>query len=556
MGSNIFGILYTGISGIMASQIAMDVTGDNIANANTDGYSRKRLEQAAVYRRDPQFGAIGYGAHPVKIQRLRDFLLDQHITLLTSDLGYYKQLDEGTSRVEDILVEPDDTALNKFINDFWNSWQDLANNPDDMASRAVVLRTAKSLINKFKTIVGKLRDLQDAFNEEMEYTIKQINEYIGEIYKLNREVVAIETNGQVANDARDRRDFLIKKLAELVDITYYEDDKGAYNVFIDGNLVVSATEKIEIAPTYEYKKRYDNTTQKIIKVQLSTTKKELDIRGGKLRAYMELRDNIINKKLEQLDNLAYNIKERVNELHESGYTLDGLTGIPFFDPKSKGAMDLEIYPTVDQNLRNIAAATGGSSLHGTDTITVPNPPYGVPLEFDTTPRDNLVYDSVVLTNSSNGYVYKEGIDYVVNYQEGTIVLLADSLIPPGAVLNVEYDYRVADFKGEGDGSNALAIAGLREKNTMDANVFGEYTKTFNEFYGSIIGTLGAERQEYKSSRESVESLHLQYVNRQDQIAGVSLDEEMTNLIVYQHAYIASTKVISTVEKMLDALFNM
>jgi len=91
---------------------------------------------------------------------------------------------------------------------------------------------------------------------------------------------------------------------------------------------------------------------------------------------------------------------------------------------------------------------------------------------------------------------------------------------------------------------------------MDKNVFGEYTKTFNEFYGAIVGTLGAERRDYMSSRESIESLHLQYVNRQDQIAGVSLDEEMTNLIVYQHAYVASTKVITTVEKMLDSLFNI
>lgn len=558
MSSNIFGILHTGRAGLMASQISMDITGNNIVNANTDGYSRKRLNQAAAYRRDPNFGSMGYGVSSVNIERMRDAFIDKQLSISSSTVGYFKQLDFTMARIEDLVVEPSETGLNAIMNRFWNSWQDLANNPSDFSSRAVVLRNAETLISKFAHTVNEMRRIQDDINSEMDNTIRQINQHTSEIYKLNKEIVELEIGNQNANDARDRRDEVIKQLSSLIDIDYIEDDRGVYNVTIDGNLVASVNGYFRLKSRSEFSTRYDGTTKRTVDVVLERINNPLTARSGQMAAYIRLRDEVIEEKINLLDNLAYEMKNSINSIHQRGFSLDGITGMYFFDPNSQGATDMSISAMVRDDLKNIAAARGATAVRGTDTITVPTMPehYGTPLVFDNTPRDNLVMGSIVIRDNVVGRTLQEGTDFVVDYARGTISLLSPAIVPNGRVLDVEFEYQVADARGPGDGSNALEIANLREEKTMIRDVFGNFTQSFHEFYDSIIGKVGAERQNFMSNLESSESIHLQYETRQDNIAGVSLDEEMMHLIKFRHSYQASARVISTVEKMLEVLMTM
>lgn len=559
MATNIFGILGIGASGLLSSQIAMDVTGDNIANANTEGYSRKRLLQSGGYRKDPAFGSMGMGVVTESVKRARDEFIDKRLSELHSEMGYYQELDLSMSKIEDIFLEPSDTGLNTLMNEFWNAWQDLSNNPEDYASREVVKSSAEALINKFHAVVDKLRNYQDTLNEKIEKAITEVNNYTKEIFQLNREIAEMEIkDGQVANDARDRRDEVIKKLANLIDIDYFEDERGAYNVTIRGNLVVSLSDYFEIAPSSSLSERYDGTTKRSVGIEMAKTHKPLIPETGLLKAYMDVRDEIVEDVLSQIDELANSIKDSVNELHYTGYTLDGQTGVYFFDPNSKGASDISLASNIINDVKNIAAASGATAMKATDTITAPAAPgtYGTPISLDNLNVSNFVNGTVVVKDTVVNKTLEEGIDYIVDYSRGTITLLQPSLVPAGRQLTVEFEYRVSDYKGVGDGSNALAIANLRETKRMGKDVLGNYNKTFDDYYNSFIGTLGAKRNEYKTSFESVEFITNQYKLQQDQIAGVSLDEEMINLVKFQHSYQASARVITTVEKMLDTLINM
>ncbi len=558
--SNIFGILGTGTSGIMASQIAMDIAGDNIVNANTEGYSRKRLVQEAMYRQDGGFGAMGYGVFSSKIERYRDEFLDTKISDVTSEYGKFQQLDTGLSRVEDMLLEPSDTGIADILDDFWNTWQDLSNNPSDSGSRAVVVKTAESLINLVQNSVKDLRDYQTDINNEMEMTIHQINELTAEIHDLNKEIVNLELNNKVASDSRDLRDRAIKNLSELIDIDYSEDETGSFNVTIDGIIVASSQSQVDLIITNDFTSRYDGSTRASVGIKYANHSENMDFNSGKLEGYKVLRDEVIEEKLAQLESLATTIKTSINDIHKQGYNLEGLTGISFFNENSLGVMDWEINSTVSKNLNLIAAASGATSMRATDTITAPPAPdtYGTPIEFDVTERDNLLHGTVVVTNKlgTTPIELVEGDDYTVDYERGTITLLKASAIPEGSSIDVEFEYRITDSKGVGDGSNALAIANLQSKNTMLQDVLGNSTQTFGEFYASMVSSIGAEKLNYNSSFTNIEFMKMQYENRQNDVAGVSLDEEMTNLIKFQHSYQASSKIISTVEKMLDSLLNL
>jgi len=558
--SNIFGILGTGTSGIMASQIAMDISGDNIANANTEGYSRKRLVQKASYRKDGSFGSMGYGVFSSKIDRLRDEYLDKKISNITSEYGKSQQLDLGAKRIEDILLEPQDTGINDSLNKFWNTWQDLANNPHDTAARSVVIKSSESLINHIKSSVKDLRDYQNDINNEMQTTIDQVNELTAEITKLNKNVISLELNNNNANDSRDLRDKKIKELSKLIDIDYTQDKDGAFNVTIDGILVSSPQNNVKLLQTHNIGTRYDGTTRKSVGIKYASYSGEMKFGSGKLEGYRILRDKTIEDKLKKLDNLANSIKESINGIHKSGYNLEGMTGMAFFKENSLGAMDMEVSDNIIKNPNFIAAATGSTSLVDTDTITAPVAPdtYGVPIELDGTPRDNFLYGTVVVTNNlgANPIQMVEGDDYVVDYQRGTITLLAASGIPAGSSVDVKFEYKVSDSKGIGDGGNALAIANLQNSNTMAENILGDKTQSFGEYYGALIGNVASEKQEYNSTFTNVEFMKKEFEGRQNDIAGVSLDEEMTNLVKFQHSYQASARIISTVEKMLDTLINL
>lgn len=557
----LFSTLHIGSRGLFASQLAMDVTGQNIANADVEGYSRKRLNLRTDYRYDGTNGQLGMGVDVVNIERVRNTFIDEQIRRQNQEVGTYEETTTTLTSVENIFSEPSETGLVTYIDQFFDSWQNLSNNPSDLSARTMVKTNAEILSDVFHNVSGELTSLRQTRNDEIVQRMDKVNEYCKEIFNLNSEIGAVEISNQHANDSRDRRDLILKELSKLIDITSVENAQGQLTITSDGNILVSPVGYQALETSTTTVRLPDQTTITEVGLRLADSKRPYNPQSGQIAGLIESRDTIIPQYQTKLDELARSIVKSVNDVHEQGFSLDGISGISFFNQDTTGASDIGLSASILSNLRNIAAASGGEAHQAVQNLS--NPPahnFGGPAVQLV--RDPAAAPPVNASNVINGSVIvrtptavlEEGTDYFINYVDGTLQMLHNGF--DGSNLTIDLQYRTTGFSGPGDNSNAVTIAGLRSGLTMNQDILGNGTTTFTEYYSSVIGNLGLSKNEADSNLKTRQYLISQYEAHQDSIAGVSLDEEMADLIKYQHTYQAAARLISTTSEMLDVLMKM
>ncbi len=558
---SLLSVLNVGTRGLMASQLAMDVAGQNISNADVEGYSRKRLNLSPDYRYDSNFGQMGIGVEVVSIVRMRNTFIDNQIRLQNQEVGFYDEINQSLNQIENIFTEPGDTGIQTYIDQFFDSWQNLANNPADISARTVVKTNAEILSNVFHNVSGELRDLRQTRNTEIEDRVDKVNEIIKEVYNMNLEIGAVELGNQNANDSRDKRDQLLKTLSEIIDINTTENELGQITLTTNGNILVSPVNFQQIEMTTSSFQLSDGTSMTKVGLRFSDSKKEYVPQGGQIKGLLEIRDKIVPEYESKLDTLALSLVKKINDLHISGYNLNGYSGNSFFDQNTTGASDIKLSAEVLSNVQNIAAASAGESVPG---VTNDSPTgshdfgspaiqlYRDPASATPTAASNIVRGSVLVRSPS--VALKEDVDYHIDYVNGTIQMLHNGY--DAQDLDIDFQYRTGGFNGPGDNSNAIAIAKLRGALTMNPDILGNDTSTFSEYYSSFIGNLGLSKNEANSNLETRKFLVNQYESQQDSISGVSLDEEMSDIIKYQHTYQAAARLISIANEMLDTLIRM
>ena len=561
---SLFSVLGIGTRGLMASQLGMDITGQNIANADVEGYSRKRLNLAADYRYDGTYGQMGFGVEVINIERMRDEFIDQQIRGQNKEVGYYEEIDHTLEAVENILTEPSDTGIMHFIDQFFDSWENLANNPADIAARTMVRTNGEILTNAFHNISSELRDLRSTRNDQISNKVEEVNELVNEIFNLNKEVAAVEINDQHANDSRDRRDLLLKRLSKIIDIHVIENDLGQVTVTTAGNIIVSPVDVQELEVTSSVFTRPDGTNYADIGVRFSKSKRPYTPTGGEMKGLFDSRDIFIPEYESWLDTLAIGLVQEVNAQHVLGYNLMGYNGFYFFDTQVTGASNINLSATVLSDVKNIAAALGQATQPAiTNNVASGALNFGTIYQLttdgmpstgsgDPDNAKNIVQGTVVVTIGGTALI--QGVDYSVNYITGTIQMLHNGY--DNNAVTIDFDYNTGGFPGVGNNENAIEISKLRHALTMSPDPLGNPTTTFDQYYSTLIGRLGFARNEAASNLETREFLIEQYETHQDSIAGVSLDEEMAELIKFQHTYQAAARVITTANQMLDVLMNI
>ena len=543
----LFSLLSVGTRGLQAAQLGMDISGQNISNADVEGYSRKRLNMAADYRPDGTYGQMGFGVEVINIDRLRNAFFDQQIQQQNQQVGYYTAIDEAYQNLESIFTEPTETGLNEYLNQFFDSWQNLANNPADPSARTMVKTNGEILTGVFHNLATQISDYKQSRNNEIIQRVNKVNELTKEIFNLNKEIAAVEISSQNANDSRDKRDKLLKDLSQIIDIDTIENELGQITVTTGGSIIVSPAYQQDIETTTSTYTAADGSTVTDIGMRFFDSKRTYVPNNGELKGLLDARDVVLPEYQAKLDTLANALVATINEAHVRGYSLNGVSGIEFFDATSTGASDISLSAAVLSNVQNIAAASGGQILVApTQTITLT---YGTPGSLGNT---NINQNSVIVMAGSATLV--ENTDYQIDYRTGAIQMLHAGY--NGTPLTVNYRYTAGNSQGVGSNANAIAIAQLREQLTMDNDILGNPTASFSEFYASFIGRLGLDRNEATSNLDSRNHLVAQYEAQQDSVAGVSLDEEMAEIIKFQHIYQASARLITTTSEMLDILLNM
>ena len=459
----LFQSLETGKRALLAHQMSLTTIGQNIANVDTPGYTRQRARLASTDPLNTSLGAIGTGVNVVDVRHTRDLFLSAQLRQEAKSLGQWSYREKILGQVETMFNEPSDEALRGHLDDFWNSWSQLANAPDSRTSRNDVLAKANILVNDFHQLSGQLNTLKASINDDLAVRVKEVNQYGAEIADLNRQITRVELDGSHANDLRDRRDLLIDRLSPLVDVNVTEDKTGA-RVYIGAVVIVDGANYYPIATD----RKFVNGAFKS-DVVLAGSKSPVKNANGELFGLLEARDKVIPTYLDRLDTLARTIAERVNSVHVTGYGLrpggggPAPTGTNFFMTSSVSAASIAIDGGVQNDPSLIAASQTGEP---------------------------------------------------------------------------------------GDAAIALTISGLRSARVMSGG-----SLTFGESYASLVGDVGVDTRQASNYKDTSSLVSHQLENARQSVQGVSLDEEMTNLIRSQHAYDAAARIITTIDQAFTTVIS-
>jgi flagellar hook-associated protein 1 FlgK len=348
----------------LATKAAISTTGHNIANANTEGYSRQRVITEAS---DPTGGfyghnTIGTGTRVSRVERVNDEYVEKQIRNAQRDLSFFEEKDLSLRQIEDVFNEMGGDGLNRLVSKFFNQFRELANEPENPSIRQALREATVSMVNDFHRIRQELEEIRHHVDSRIEGYMKEANSLATEVAQLNDKIQALEVVHGPSNDFLDKRDIALKRLSSLLDVTITTDNHNKCNIdiknvgpFITGGEVQQMTAERTPAdgegkPEQAFDIKTSGSAYGVITHQ---------IKGGKLGALLEVRDKTMSTALSRLDEMALTLTDSVNEVHQKGYGLNKENHVNFFKPlaqKERAAEFMALSDEVQADVDNIAAA--------------------------------------------------------------------------------------------------------------------------------------------------------------------------------------------------------
>ena len=620
MGSTFSGI-ELGKRSIMAQTDAITTAGHNIANANTEGYSRQRVqikEFDPLYRPDmtraERPGQIGQGVDVQSITRVRDELLDKRIVAQANQETYWQTRSDYYTMLEQIYNEPDDISVRFNMDKFWESWQELSVNPESKAARQAVVTRGQTLTESINQRWESLKGVSDLVDGDIEATVKQVNDLARQIAALNASIVESKGVGDSPNDLLDRRDLLVDKLSQLVNVTVDHRDPDEFEVHVDGLILVQGGISREIG----FQLRDDDSGYN--KLIWKDTGKDAFFSGGKLGALVELRDVDIRNEIQQLNTMTMNFADLVNDVHRNAVGANKVTGLDFFvqhpfvenvngnfDRNGDGDLDTSyVFRFTGANELNKEEQVG---IEGVMTLASTDGTVEIPYYHTDTVETviNRINDSnsevKAYLDRNNHLVLKattsvstENPDFVIRHVEDSGYFLANySGVLAGTGAAGAYDFNQADAvealaagtqfgvapvynpsayitinsaiqndvqnvaagflspSGDvfaGDGRAAVEIAAIRNTSVMVGSM-----RTFDDFFADSVTNVGLKGEQAETNHLSQAAIMDDLRNMRESISGVNIDEELAEIMKFQHGYNAAAKFITVWDSLIDTIIN-
>jgi len=574
---SIFAGFNTAVLGMQAQRKATDITSHNIANANTDGYTRQRPKIAATQPFSyGGAGQVGTGATVQEIERIRDGFLDYQVRSEKQLQGYWEARKDGLSQVETLFMEPSDTSFNTVLGDFFDAWQELSVDPESSPVRTHLVETSETLINTINHLDSQMDNLKRDTNEMIKIKAEEINNLSNQIANLNKQIVTIKNRGDSPNDLMDRRDLLIDELSEIVDCKVINNENGSATLLLRGRDLVREGNSNKIIADYEGENvelYWEDKGEKGPKINIYREESMVS-RRDTLEGLHSVREDISYYQ-EEFNTLVDSVVHLVNDKHSSGYNLDSIdtdieyeSGIERLSAKGLPGGEYTIEKDGEEGII-ITGEINGEGVDIDDLEEVEGTGEDIKVfTFKVTDLDGKEYDGELTLyleedglaegNNLASFTVNKGDFFERNSQDKWAV--ASSIKED--VKNIAASTHPDEVPG--NGLNALDIAQLRDQRLYkdeedcyyrlpEGDEVGQ--TTLESFYRDTISSLGVKSQESHRMVENQESLLTQLENRRESISGVSLDEEMSNLMMYQHAYQAAARVITTLDTMLDTVVN-
>jgi len=561
MTVNLFGLLNTGKTSLNAQLQALEVAGQNIANAQTEGYSRQTIsfEAEAPQRLSVDSRVlVGRGVRVLGVERVHDEFLFNQIVAEGDTTGEFEVRKQVFDQMEVLLSDSDGRSLNEELSDFFAGFQDIATNPNGLAERSNMVVKAQEMTSLFNIMGEDLFQIQRNQDQSISVEITEINTLTSRIAKLNEVIHATETDGVFANEFRDERDRKVRELSEKLDIQVTTEQNGELDILTKTGvqLVVRET-SFNLSTEFNGNNK---TFRDILAIDSngSTSNITSQIQGGRLKGLLDMRDVEIADAIDRLDRLSASLIREVNRVHQQGFGLDQTTGNDFFTA---------LTPSVQQNTNNTGSASIAMTNNAPATTSVDK------FELTFTGANSFTVQNLTTDTSEGSFTFTAGQTFNLVGGLGVTITgtpavgdrfkfsLSEDAASTISVANaVSNDPRkvAAGETSSGDGNNAQALANLQTQLLFDGvslNATSTGTFTFDEFYNSLVSDVGIRSFAANSTVEQQEGVLLQLDNRRESISGVSIDEEMINIIKFQESFNASSRLISTVQELLDRLIN-
>jgi|DewCreStandDraft_1066081.scaffolds.fasta_scaffold00058_48 flagellar hook-associated protein 1 FlgK len=564
MRSSFFG-LETGLRALLAQQQAIDLTGHNIANANTPGFSRQvaRLEATTPYpvpafNRMSSAGQMGTGVIAGSIERMRDLFIDMQLRTELAAQGDWTITRDMLARVEAVMNEPSDSGLNALLNRFWDGWQDVSTSPQNLSVRASLVERAAGLAEAFQRQHSQLRTVQSDIAEQVAISLRQFNSLLDRLAALNVQIVGVTNTGNQPNDFFDRRDQLLEELSKLAKVRVTIAPDGAAIVQLGSALLVDRDQVHHLTSAVD--------SSGTLEIRWANEPGAPVISGGELAGLLRLHNETIPEYLERLDAVARLLIESVNSAHAAGYDLNGESGRPFF--AGSGAGDIAVADAIVADSSRIAAAsTPGASGDGSRALAIAR------LRDDATILDaatalrpgtalpgvpGVTLTGVEVTGAPPGarFTLTRTASGQLTMTDGNstsqTVTLAD--LPSGGAQIINFSLFGVTLVVRSD-TSASATADQLATALQGQIATAAAKGSANSLYQALIVRLGIDGRTAQEMSANQDTLVQHLQRRREAVSGVSLDEEATNLVRLQHAYQAAARFITAVDQMLDRLIN-
>jgi flagellar hook-associated protein 1 FlgK len=644
-------LLSIGKSGLFAAQAGLSTTGHNIANANVPGYNRQVVQQATTPAMDEGYGFSGTGTRIAQIRRYTDEFLNAQVRTAQAGSSALESYQTQISQIDNLLA--DNTAgLSPTLQQFFTAVQDVTGNRASVASRQALLSAADTLASRFQALDGRMSELREGVNSQIETSVTLINSYASQIAELNEKIGAFATTQQRApNDLLDARDQLVLDLNKQVKASVLPGANGSLTVSIgNGQPLVVGQKAFQLAvaksPTDLSRLQVGFVTGDKVTVLADNA-----LSGGALGGVLEFRSTSLDNAQNSLGRIAIGLASTFNAQHRLGLDMTGQPGGDFFaqpapvvtkninnnstsstnvkavvtDPTQLTASDYRVefdgtdYAVirlsdrqkttivgVPQRIDGIDFSITGTAAAGDNFLVRPTisgasdlklllsdvgqlaaaapvvtdtplsnkgngkiSPGSVDASYLTSPAAapfTLTYNSGVPTGTLSGFPATQSVTVTLDdgtsntYAAGaTVPFSAGASYTVGGV-SVSLSGAPADgdtfavktnTDGVGDTRNMVLLGGLQAK-----NIFNGSSATYQTAYAELVATIGNKTREVQVNGKAGEALLSQTYGAAQDVSGVNLDEEATNLMKYQQAYQAAGKVMQIANTIFDTLLSI
>ncbi|WP_067583315.1 flagellar hook-associated protein FlgK [Endozoicomonas ascidiicola] len=536
-------MINTGMSGMFAAQTALNVASSNISASTIPGYTRQQVNLATN---------MHGGVYVSDVRRMTDSFLTDQVRDTSTAYGYSTAYYSHANQLE-TLVTSDGSSLSPALTGMFGALNSATSDPASDAARQTVLAQASDLASRFNTLHGSLQKQSELANDQLGVMVDDVNSLLSDIAEINDSIMASQTGSGVPNGLLDQRDQAMQKLSELMDVTVDTRPDGTVDIFLpqgDPLVMRGKANQVSLNPGDP------DSDRMTLSLVTDTAEKPLKTIGGSIQGVLDFQSDVIDPAMRELGRMAVVISDAMNTQLGAGVDLNNKPGSDLFS-------NINSIEAMRERVEASRENTGSGVLEVeiSDSSKLSADDYSLEITAD---------GQYILTSA--GKVVSKGDQRLLTTDKGVTVdgitiKVGEGELKPGDSFGIE---PTAGFSGSmdmvmespddlafsgaydtpGDNSNLLELAKLEKAHLIEGN------KTLGDSWNLLVTDVGNTTAQAEGSYNATKVLHEEASSALSSVAGVNMDEEAGNLLIYQQAYQANAKVIATAQQLLDTVLNL